>query len=69
MGFHRRIITEQVTQSYLDTDELSILYSSESLIFMDNFSSEVFELFKQGKTLEEIKNRIENIIIQVMFLN
>lgn len=58
MGFHRRIITEQVTQSYLDTDELSILYSSESLIFMDNFSSEVFELFKQGKTLEEIKNRI-----------
>lgn len=58
MGFHRRIITEQVTKSYLDSGELSVLYSSESLIFMDELSSKVFELFKNGITTEEIKNRI-----------
>lgn len=58
MGFHRRIITEQVTKSYLNSDELSVLYSSESLIFMDELSSKVFELFKNGTTTEEIKNRI-----------
>lgn len=58
MGFHRRIITEQVTKSYLDSGELSVLYSSESLIFMDELSSKVFELFKNGMTTEEIKNRI-----------
>ena len=58
MGFHRRIITEQVTKSYLNSDELSVLYSSESLIFMDDVSSKVFELFKGGITTEEIKNRI-----------
>jgi hypothetical protein len=58
MGFHRRIITEQVTKFYLDSNELSVLYSSESLIFMDELSSKVFELFKNGMTTEEIKNRI-----------
>lgn len=58
MGFHRRIITEQVTKSYLDSDKLSVLYSSESLIFMDELSSKIFELFKSGMTTEEIKNRI-----------
>lgn len=58
MGFHRRIITEQVTESYLNKDELAVLYSSESLIFMDELSSKVFELFKKGMTTEEIKNRI-----------
>jgi hypothetical protein len=58
MGFHRRIITEQVTKSYLNSDELSVLYSSESLIFMDDVSSKVFESFKDGLTTQEIKNRI-----------
>jgi hypothetical protein len=54
MGFHRRIITEEVTKKYIDSDKLEVLYSSESLIFMDEFSSQVFEHFKNGKTNEEI---------------
>jgi hypothetical protein len=58
MGFHRRIITEEVTKKYIDSDKLEVLYSSESLIFMDELSSKVFELFKNGMTTEEIKNRI-----------
>lgn len=54
MGFHRRIINEEVTKHYLNTNKLSVLYSSESLIFMDELSSKVFELFKENKTEQEI---------------
>jgi hypothetical protein len=54
MGFHRRIINKEVTKDYLDSNKLETLYSSESLIFMDEFSSEVFEFFKNGKKTEEI---------------
>jgi hypothetical protein len=54
MGFHRRIITEEVTKKYIDSDKLEVLYSSESLIFMDEFSSQVFEHFKNDKTIEDI---------------
>jgi len=54
MGFHRRIINEEVTKKYIESNKLEVLYSSESLIFMDEFSSQVFEYFKNGKTNEEI---------------
>ena len=54
MGFHRRIINEEVTKQHLYNHKLDVLYSSESLIFMDEFSSEVFEFFKNGKKIEEI---------------
>jgi transcriptional regulator len=58
MGFHRRIINNSVTISYLEKNKLDELYSSESLIFMDEISSKVFELFKNGLNTEEIKNKI-----------
>jgi hypothetical protein len=58
MGFHRRIINEEVTKEYITSNKLEVLYSSESLIFMDELSSEVFEYFKNGKTNEEILSLI-----------
>lgn len=58
MGFHRRIINEEVTKKYLNSQKLEVLYSSESLIFMDEFSSKVFELFKENKTEEEILSHL-----------
>lgn len=54
MGFHRRIINEEVTKQHLNNQKLDVLYSSESLIFMDELSSKVFELFKENKSEEEI---------------
>ncbi len=41
---------------------LEELYSSESLIFTDEYSSKVFELFKEGKKDSEIIQitKIEN---------
>ena len=58
MGFHRRIINEEVTKKYIDSEKLDVLYSSESLIFMDELSSQVFELYSQGKSNHEIKTII-----------
>ena len=55
MGFHRKIINEETTKSYLNSDELNVLYSAESLIFMDDFSSKIYELYKEGKDNQEIK--------------
>lgn len=59
MGFHRRIINEEVTKRYLETEKLHVLYSSESLIFMDELSSQVFELFKENKTEKEIISQLQ----------
>lgn len=59
MGFHRRIINEEVTKRYLETEKLHVLYSSESLIFMDEISSRVFELFKENKTEKEIISQLQ----------
>ena len=58
MGFHKRIINFETTEIYLKKDELKLLYSSEALIFTDDISSKVFELFTEGKTNQEIKNII-----------
>jgi hypothetical protein len=60
MGFHRRIINSEVTDSYLKEEKLSILYSSESLIFMDKKSSKIFDLYKSGKKENEILEIIKN---------
>jgi hypothetical protein len=59
MGFHRRIINEKVTKNYLQKQNLELLYSSDSLIFMDEFSSKVFELFKNGETYDSINLNLE----------
>ena len=54
MGFHRRIINEKVTKNHLKNESLELLYSSEALIFMDEYSSKVFELFKNGESYDSI---------------
>jgi hypothetical protein len=60
MGFHKRIINSETTESYLERDNLKVLYSSEALVFMDEYSSLVFELFNEGKSKEEILEKINN---------
>lgn len=59
MGFHRRIINEKVTQAYIDSNNLELLYSSEALIFTDEFSSKAFEFFKEGMSYDQINTQIK----------
>jgi hypothetical protein len=58
MGFHKRIINFETTEGYLNKDNLKVLYSSEALIFTDELSSRVFELYEEGKTAQQIKTII-----------
>lgn len=59
MGFHRRIINSELSLDFLKKNKLSLLYSSESLIFTDEISSKVFELFKSGKKENEILEQLK----------
>jgi hypothetical protein len=54
MGFHRRIINKEATFHNLMVGTLKSFYDSESLIFMDEFSSFVRDLYLQNKTEQEI---------------
>lgn len=59
MGFHRRIINSELSLDFLKNEKLSLLYSSESLIFTDELSSKIFELFKSGKKENEILEQLK----------
>jgi hypothetical protein len=54
MGFHRKMINKKMTFDYLIDSDLKTLYNSESMIFMDEFSSFVRDLYLQNKSENEI---------------
>jgi hypothetical protein len=54
MGFHKKMINKKMTFDYLIESDLKSLYNSDSLIFMDEFSSFVRDLFLQNRTEKEI---------------
>ena len=54
MGFHRKMINKKMTFDYLIDSDLKTLYNSESMIFMDEFSSFVRDLYLQNKCENEI---------------
>lgn len=57
MGFHKRNIDYNLTLKYLYQKDLKKLYSnSEAFIFEDDLSSQIFNLFTEGKNEEEIIN-------------
>ncbi len=56
MGFSRRIIDRKKTIEYLLDNNLKSLYSSDSLIFDDEFSSFVNHLYRNNKSESDIIN-------------
>ena len=54
MGFHRTIINKSKTFEHLLNGTLDSLYSAESTIYTDEFSSFVRDLYLQKKTEKEI---------------
>lgn len=59
MGFHKRFITKDII---LSTDESHIdnLFGADALIFSDEWSSEFYELYKEGKKHSEILNILKD---------
>lgn len=62
MGFNKRIVDEEILMKYFEKNKpLKMLFKADSLIFMDNISSEAYDLYTMGKSDEEIKLTIKNI--------
>lgn len=59
MGFHKRFITKD-TILLTSEEQLDTLFSSDALLFGDEWSSEFYDLFRDGieynKILEKLKN-------------
>lgn len=60
MGFTKRYVTEKTTKSYLIESNLKGLFSPkvDAFIFVDEFSSKVYELFKEGHDDSQIKLKL-----------
>jgi replicative superfamily II helicase len=56
MGFHRTIVNKEKTINHLLEGTLQNLYNSESMIFMDEFSSFVRDLYLQKLSEKDIIN-------------
>ncbi len=55
MGFNRRFLDKEKCFHFLKTSSLLTLYGkSDMLIFEDDESSNIYEMFKQGKSDKEI---------------
>jgi hypothetical protein len=57
MGFHKRFITKD-TITATDESNIDVLFSSDALIFGDEWSSEFYDLFKEGKEYNEIIKKL-----------
>lgn len=60
MGFTKRYVAEEITKKYLDESNLKGLFTSkvDTFIFVDEFSSKVYELFKEGHDDFQIKLKL-----------
>jgi hypothetical protein len=60
MGFTKRYVAEEITKKYLDESNLKGLFTSkvDTFIFVDEFSSKVYELFKEGHNDSQIKLKL-----------
>ncbi len=60
MGFNKRYVTLQNCMTARENNNLKGYYGkSDMLIFEDNLSSEIYSLYKLGKTDEEILSIIK----------
>ena len=61
MGFHKRYISFETLLSSLKKNEsLNRIFNAEALIFTDNLSEKIYQLYNQGLTNNEILNKLNN---------
>jgi len=57
MGFHKRFINKD-TILLTEENHLNTLFSSDALIFGDDWSMDFYQLFKEGHKKEQIIKKI-----------
>jgi hypothetical protein len=61
MGFHKRYISFETLLSSLKKNEsLNRIFNAEALIFTDDLSEKIYQLYNQGLTNNEILNKLNN---------
>ena len=61
MGFNKRFVDREIIMESLGNNwPLSKLFSSDALIFLDNFSTNIYEHYAKGIGDNEIKNLIND---------
>lgn len=61
MGFHKRYISFETLLSSLKKNEsLNRVFNAEALIFTDDLSEKIYQLYNQGLTNNEILNKLNN---------
>jgi hypothetical protein len=59
MSYSKKIIGKEKLFDELDKNiSLNEIFSADSIIFVDNFTHEVYKLFKSGHSKEEILKKI-----------
>jgi hypothetical protein len=59
MGFHKRFITREIIES-TDNEQIGTLFTSDALIFSDDWSYNFYELFLDGVEINKIKEKLTN---------
>lgn len=59
MGFHKRHIDQILTKKYLFEGKLKNLYKADLFFFEDKISSEIYELYIQGISIDDLKKIYE----------
>jgi hypothetical protein len=61
MGFNKRIVNkENILTAFKNNVPLKQLFNADAIIFLDEYSSEVYKLFTQGMVDKDIIKTLEN---------
>ena len=55
MGFHKRRVNQEILGYYIDNNDLDNLFSADVLIFEDEISNQVFDLYQKDTDICIIK--------------
>jgi hypothetical protein len=59
MGFNKRLVSKETIKEYIENNKpLYDLFKPDCIIFMDDLSSKVFNLHKEGFTDRDIQNKL-----------
>jgi hypothetical protein len=60
MGFHKRIINQENLFYYIEHDQLDDIFSADCLIFEDEISNQIFDLYQKDTDICDIRKNFEN---------
>jgi hypothetical protein len=66
MGFHKRRINQEILGYYIDNNDLDNLFSADVLIFEDEISNQVFDLYQKDTDICIIKTLYHGKGIEVV---